>query len=102
MVAGNLAYFELQPAFSCLYSDQWKPCQATDFCSTEQKYQIDYTAPTSLHNWVQQLSLECASRPQISHIASFYFVGWVFGALFLPRMSEVWGRRPVFLIVSAG
>ena len=101
MIVNNLAYFELQPSFKCLEEDQWRSCKSAEFCDSNIEYKIDYTSDTSLHNWVEQLSIECASWQEISRIGFYYFIGWVVGALFLPRMSEVWGRRPVYLLISA-
>lgn len=47
----------------------------------------------SFDNWVGKLDLACASKAKVSLIGSAYFVGWIVTLLFVPRISDKYGRR---------
>ena len=40
----------------------------------------------------------CASDQFIATIGSLFFVGALVGSLFLPRMADIIGRKPIFVI----
>ena len=57
-----LPYMELLPQFDCLdqVTDTWQLCEPDDFCGkTDIEWRYNFDAPTSIHNWVQQLDLAC-------------------------------------------
>ena len=51
-----LTYLELWPKWVCEGIDQ-KDCNAQYACANPEKVTIDWTATTSLHNWVERLNL---------------------------------------------
>jgi MFS family permease len=61
-------------------------------------YRIDYTSPLSLHNWVQQLNLICATETQIGMLGSVFFAGWTISAVIIPTQADKMGRKPVLLL----
>ena len=50
-----------------------------------------------MHNWIQQYDLLCAPALSISAIGSFYFLGTFIGSIFMNRLGDTHGRKPVFL-----
>ena len=52
----------------------------------------------SLHNWVEKLDLTCQPGWKIGMIGSAVFIGWFVTLLFVPRLSDVYGRKKIYLI----
>lgn len=61
------------------------------------KHWINTTNPTSLNNWYTQLGLDCKPKGATGKIGLFAFTGAAIGCLFMPRLGDLYGRRPVFL-----
>eukprot|EP00347_Sterkiella_histriomuscorum_P016560 403352729 len=99
-----LASLEKQPKYICFkdVGTQYE-CFAHQICSDPNlKYEVDWSAETSLHNWIEDLNLRCESSTKIGLIGSMYFAGWVTAAFILPRMSDVYGRKIIFLLSMFG
>ena len=64
-------------------------------------YSINYTNDTSLHNWVEQLDLVCVSNTNIGLLGSMYFAGWSCSLLFVPLLSDKFGRKRIFIAAVA-
>ncbi|CDW88844.1 organic cation [Stylonychia lemnae] len=99
----NLYYFEKEPTYMCRYNQQssYKICTSEEICddaNVVESYFIDWTDEGSLHNWVEQLDLKCRSSIAVSFIGSSFFFGAFIGSFILPRASDVYGRRPMFLV----
>jgi MFS family permease len=47
---------------------------------------------------VEQYDLTCASEFGLSMIGSCFFIGTFLGSFVLPRLADIIGRRPVFLV----
>eukprot|EP00347_Sterkiella_histriomuscorum_P017312 403349866 len=99
----NLYYFEKEPAYMCRYDEisPYDKCSKSKICDSTipvHDWYIDFTNENSLHNWVEQLDLHCASDIAISFIGSSFYIGTFVGSFILPRASDVVGRRPMFLL----
>ena len=102
-MVNNLALLELQPRYLCLKADGTEyECKSDDFCGTDIKYRVDWDYFTSLHNWVEDLDLTCTSKSKIGLIGSVYFFGWTAAAIFVPRLSDLYGRKIVYFISMTG
>ncbi len=104
-LAYSVSFLELYPHYECStdMGETWKPCKNTDFCNKpEVKWRINFDYPDSLHNWVESLDLHCVPKSQIGLIGSMFFAGWFIAATFLPRLSDLYGRRRVYLISMIG
>lgn len=44
-----------------------------------------------------ELSLECVSKARVGLIGSSMFMGWAISATFLPRLSDIYGRKKIFI-----
>ncbi|CDW90392.1 UNKNOWN [Stylonychia lemnae] len=96
-----LAILEKNPRYLCYKADGTTyECQADQtFCKDPSiKYIIDWDYESSLHNWVQSLDLTCESPAKLGLLGSIYFVGWAIAAIFLPRLSDIFGRKYVYFI----
>lgn len=99
-ISNTLALLELKPQYLCT-DDVTKLeyiCTPLEFCGTDIVHRVDYEYYASLHNWVDTLDLECTPKAQIGLIGSIFFAGWAFAATFVPRLSDLYGRRVVFMI----
>ena len=102
MLANNLAYFELLPQFVCTNSDgSTFECEREEFCSGKYEVAVDWTDPKSLINWASQdsLNLNCVPKEKIGLMGTMVFFGWMVGAIFIPRLSDVYGRKKPFMIL---
>jgi len=97
------SYLLLLPKFSCQgiidpskeYDDK---CVPEYFCKhNEIKWSIVEDDQYTLDNWMKKYALYCASDLTISAIGMAYFSGFAVGAAFLPGLSDVYGRKWVFL-----
>ena len=103
----NLAYFELMPTYECRADGPdgetyWAGCEPADFCAADGSYdreavRVDWSSPTSLHNWVEQLDLACEKKATFGLMGSMVFLGWMASATFAPRLSDLHGRKYFFL-----
>ncbi len=68
------------------------------FCGSNSVfYQVDESNNASLDNWFVELKLECVSKARIGLIGSSMFMGWALSAIFLPRLSDIYGRKKIFM-----
>jgi len=65
--------------------------------SDEVFLEIDFDAVETIKNLFVQYDLSCASGFDKTMPATAYFVGATIGALFIPPLSDIYGRRKVFL-----
>ena len=100
----NLSFFEKVPReYFCVYADgdpnEPQICTPDDFCDNPNviSYEPNMELSDSYHNWVENLSLECASSAKVGALGTSYFVGWLCTMLFLPRLSDLSGRKNLIL-----
>ena len=107
----SIYYFTLDPIY--LYQDKitnkWETCYQEDICNMKIKdmnhrlrdditFKIDFDDNRSLHNWIEQYHLTCASGNEIGRIGSSFFVGTFIGSILIPRAADVVGRKPMFVL----
>jgi MFS family permease len=56
-------------------------------------YYIDYSNPSSLHNWIDTRDLRCASDLSIGALGSSFFIGILIGSSFLSSYGDTIGRK---------
>ena len=59
------------------------------------------TDPEYLDNWVQKLDLLCESKERLGLLGSSYFVGILIAMIFIPQLSDSYGRRNIFIFTMA-
>ena len=50
-----------------------------------------------MYNWVEKFDMLCESKTKVGLLGSSFFVGILVGLLFVPRLADMYGRKPVFL-----
>ena len=53
-----------------------------------------------LDNWISDFNLMCSSRITLGFFGSLHFAGNVIGAMFILRLGDIYGRKPVLLICT--
>ena len=56
---------------------------------------IDYSSSKTIKNWKTDLNLVCEEGSKIGMIGSFYFIGFVISLLFIVRLSDIYGKKPL-------
>ena len=79
--------------------ENWVACDKGTAClETTYAFMPDKDAEGYLDNWVEQIDLYCISKSESGLIGSMFFVGTFTGSFILPRASDIYGRKPLFLI----
>ncbi len=74
-------------------------CVPANFCDIKGiRYEYDYSNPGTLHNWVEDLRLECVSSFRLGLLGSAIIAGWAIGSIFIPRLGDVIGRKKVLFV----
>eukprot|EP00347_Sterkiella_histriomuscorum_P023726 403333595 len=82
--------YHCQKAQTCTYPNQ-DMLSMSDIQNTP-GFTINWNNQTSLYNLVEELNLRCAENWEIGFLGSCYFMGAVFGNLFLSRLGDTIGR----------
>ena len=76
----GLLFFLLFPTYHCLVegtTDQYEACDRAQICvdgKAVRTYVLDYGEKFTLHNWVEQMDLTCASGETVAGIAATFLV----------------------------
>jgi MFS family permease len=96
-----LSYLLLMPDYVCVKNGIATHCSSEMTCTVKYNhlsngktngYYIDYSNPTSLHNWIEDLDLRCASSWEIGFFGSAFFIGHVVGTTTLAKYGDIIGR----------
>ena len=71
----------------------------TFFCNNPDitSYEVDFAErPSNLYNFYTSLDLCCKPKRATALIAMAVFAGSAIGCLFMPRLGDLWGRKPIF------
>ena len=100
-----LSYLIMQPKYdNCVFTDPQPldseaACIADNICSGQVvSYEIDWSNIYSLHNWVEKLDLICCPGWKVALMGSMVFFGWVVTLPWMPRLSDMYGRKMIFNI----
>jgi len=100
-----LSYLTLQPKYyKCVFTDPQPldpeaACIDDNICSDRVvSYEIDWSSIYSIHNWVEKLDLICCPGWKVGMMGSMVFVGWVVTLPWVPRLSDMYGRKMIFNI----
>ena len=71
-------------------------CTASNICQGDDRiasWEIDWNSDLSLHNWQEKLDLMCEPEWKVKMMVSSYFIGWCVTLLWLPLLSDGFGRK---------
>ena len=80
------------------------PCNYTTVCDADAmdtslvSYRVDSEGDFYVHNWIEQMSLQCVPQDYIGFIGSFGFTGAVLSCMILPVFADTFGRYSVYLV----
>lgn len=109
-VLHGIAYLELAPNE---YLCNGTPCTAEEFCAQPSPSftadSIDYTNKVdgepneNVFNWYTKLGLVCSpdKKRQMAMIATLALLGVSISCLFVPRMGDLYGRKPIYAFALA-
>ena len=104
LIVQNMAFFELMPQYECYntVSGVWNSCVTEKFCAADHTYdksmvRVDSADEHSLYNWVDQYDLTCIEHAKIGLLGTMVFLGWMTSSIFIPRLSDIFGRKVFFL-----
>jgi len=61
-------------------------------------YYPDYDYDRSLHNLIEHMDLTCVPKSKIGLLGTIGFAGAAFGCFFVPRLGDLYGRKPVYVV----
>ena len=103
---GILELEPVEPGFICTDKETGETyeCDSVEFCDNpDVTYEVDEAADKeNLYNWYTSLNLVCLPKIQTSLIAISCMLGIWVGVIFVPRMGDLYGRKPVFLAALWG
>ena len=114
MLSGGLpihggAYLEMPPNMYYCYGNQ-TPCTPKEFCnqttpivyrysSVDFDYEVNGQLNTNVFNFYTERGLVCKpnARRFMSTVGASAILGVAVGCLFVPRLADLKGRKPIFL-----
>lgn len=109
----NLAFLNLVPDYKCIDVNRVaRSCPQSDTCLPQfnrdlsqfgehdqvSGYLTDGTSQLVLRNWMQDLDLRCAQKWEIGLFGSLFFIGNLFGSIFLSNFGDTVGRIPLMKV----
>jgi len=85
----------------------WNKCSKEEICQNKEygpnnlrpaKIRPVKTDPEYLDNWVEKLDLLCEPKHRLGMLGSAYFVGITSSMFVIPKMADIWGRKPMFIV----
>ena len=99
LIIYGIPFWTKQPTYKCVLTsanfDLDEVCTAENICINDSRiesWEVDYTNPESIHNWYEQLDLMCETSSLIGTFGSAFFFGWCLTLLWVPRLSDIYGR----------
>ena len=103
-----LSYLTMMSKYkNCVFADSQlteKDCTYDNICDGGKviSYEVDWDNMYSLHNWVEKLDLTCKPSWKLGLIGSMVFVGWFCTLPWLPRLSDMYGRKKILIFGMFG
>lgn len=100
----GLGFLLQQPVYSCAFTqpvaDPDDVCTADNICKDDLRiasWHVDWSSSKSLHNWIDKLDIMCAPEWHVGLISMASFIGSLATLPWLPRLADIYGRKPVFV-----
>ena len=99
-----IPFLTLMPKFEWSFNGglSWYQCDSVDVCSGNANllYHVNNNSNFTIQNWITRMNLYWISKFELGLFGSLYFLGFVFGALTLLRLGDIFGRKPIWLFTS--
>ena len=101
-ISYNLYLFELEPEYTWQFhqNSTFAPCSARDRYDAIEWKLDESRNNLNLDNWYTRLSFDTVPGWKIGMIGSVYFIGYIGGSLYFPRLADIHGRKP-FVVIGA-
>lgn len=104
LLTHGIAVLELEPVepggYLCVYPGETEkvPCTPEDWCDKDDvQYEVNYEGnEENLYNWATSLTLVCRPKSATARIGMICAIGIFLGVLFIPRLGDLYGRKPIF------
>jgi hypothetical protein len=102
-IVQGLSFLEIEPTkFLCRTSveNSWTSCLKEEICTQNldnDLYRADSSDPDYFHNWVEKFNMLCMPNYKYGLLGSYLFVGILVTILPLPALSDLYGRKKIFL-----
>lgn len=99
-----MSFLEKEPnRFECEDEEtgEWRECSKQEICDRhlpKDKYRADESDPEYFDNWVEKFDLLCEPKWKVGLLGSCFFIGVLLTIIIVPKLADVYGRRPLFLI----
>ena len=105
-ITHGIAYLELvphEPGYICTnkVTGNEEKCDPDFFCDQKDvyDYRVDFDAEKeNLYNWYTKLDLCCLEKKYTGYIGIAASASIFAACLFVPRLGDLYGRKPVFLV----
>ena len=105
LVVMAVTYLELEPKYLCttLLNPVPFECDSKVVCADNDitSFEVNWSSPFSLNNWVEQLNMYCMDGKYIGLIGALAFLGSAIACAILPILGDKIGRYPVFIVTQA-
>ena len=101
LLTHGIAILELAPqepgGYLCTDSVSTYACSPEDFCGVEGiTYEVNYAADSeNIYNWYTKLDLVCKPKSAMRNIGVVCMIGIFLSVMFVPRLGDLFGRKPV-------
>ena len=91
-IKGGISFLQYEPdTILCFQNATWQNCTKEEICENE----FPYKGPD---NWVSKFDMLCEPKEKIGMLGSAFFLGILLGLAFVPKLSDIYGRKPLFLL----
>ena len=90
-----LGYLTEEPDYACTFNGNGiseDVCTVENICSEDSRIASWQATEESIKNWHIRLRLMCEPSWKVSVLSSSFFLGWCSTLLWLPRISDIYGR----------
>jgi len=79
-------------------------CSPNDFCGVDGvSYEVNYAGSSeNINNWYTKLGLVCKPKAAMSRIGIICMTGLFLSVLFVPRLGDLFGRKPIVQVAFLG
>lgn len=91
-----LPYFRMLPEYVCKDHNGERICSPKEICNKSiHNFQVKNSS--NIKTWASDFNIICEEHFYFGLLGSFYFIGILFGNLFIAKLTDNYGRKPVLI-----